>query len=107
MSRTEAHFRFSGTTPSLHATTELKHKTVDMADNNSPEEQPLTQQPESPADQAGILPPGHWANTLDHEDEALGEDKPDSTVSITSSVLRYRTIHGRTYHSERGNAQYW
>lgn len=30
-----------------------------------------------------------------------------STASISSSIFKYRTIHGRTYHSENGNAQYW
>jgi hypothetical protein len=39
-------------------------------------------------------------------DSSLGT-LSESTASITSSILRYRTIHGRTYHSERGNAQYW
>jgi hypothetical protein len=46
-------------------------------------------------------------DTDDDADSALGEDYSESTASITSSILRYRTIHGRTYHSERGNAQYW
>lgn len=41
------------------------------------------------------------------EDSALGVNFADSTASLTSSILRYRTIHGRTYHSERGNSQYW
>lgn len=40
-------------------------------------------------------------------DSALGYDLPESTASLTSSILRYRTVHGRTFHSERGNAQYW
>ncbi|KAL2672927.1 hypothetical protein Neosp_013645 [[Neocosmospora] mangrovei] len=40
-------------------------------------------------------------------DSALGPDAESSTASITSSILQYRTIHGRTYHSERGNAFYW
>ena len=26
---------------------------------------------------------------------------------MASSILKYRTILGRTYHGERGNAQYW
>jgi ubiquinone/menaquinone biosynthesis C-methylase UbiE len=26
---------------------------------------------------------------------------------MTSSILHYRTIHGRTYHSDKGNAEYW
>ena len=41
------------------------------------------------------------------DDSALGSDVASSTASVTSSILRYRTIHGRTFHSERGNAQYW
>lgn len=31
----------------------------------------------------------------------------NATESLSSSVLAYRTIQGRTYHSERGNAHYW
>lgn len=44
----------------------------------------------------------------DDEDSAFG-DAVSSTDSITSSILEYRTIHGRTYHSDSvpGNAQYW
>ena len=34
-------------------------------------------------------------------------DVAESTASITSSILKYRNIQGRTYHSEIGNAQYW
>ncbi|KAF5695635.1 methyltransferase [Fusarium denticulatum] len=41
------------------------------------------------------------------DDPGLGEDSESSTASITSSILHYRTITGRTYHSERGNAAYW
>lgn len=29
------------------------------------------------------------------------------TASLSSSVLHYRTIHGRTFHSNRGQAEYW
>ncbi|CAH0046613.1 unnamed protein product [Clonostachys solani] len=48
--------------------------------------------------------------------EILPDDDPDvtdddlstnATESLSSSVLAYRTIQGRTYHSERGNAHYW
>ena len=89
------------------------------------------------SERAGILPPHHWTAHVcgrghglfqttpspahasqdaradadaDHDDDgdsALGDDDADSTASLTSSILRYRSIHGRTYHSERGNAQYW
>ncbi|CEI61680.1 hypothetical protein FVEN_g2746 [Fusarium venenatum] len=51
-------------------------------------------------------------DTVPEEDEddidpGLGADAESSTASITSSILHYRTINGRTYHSERGNAAYW
>ena len=59
-----------------------------------------------------ILPPSHWAAAQedDDQDSALGDDDSSllsSTASLSSSIFRYRTLHGRTYHSERGNAQYW
>ncbi|KAF4998523.1 hypothetical protein FDECE_11764 [Fusarium decemcellulare] len=41
------------------------------------------------------------------DDSALGANPAESTESITSSILQYRTINGRTFHSERGNARYW
>lgn len=44
---------------------------------------------------------------LDDGDSALGDDIESSTASINSSILEYRTIRGRTYHSDRGNAFYW
>ena len=40
-------------------------------------------------------------------DSAFDESIRSSTASITSSILNYRTLEGRTYHSERGNALYW
>lgn len=45
--------------------------------------------------------------TQDDLDSALGEDAASSTASISSSILQYRTINGRTYHSDRGSNQYW
>ncbi|KAK3988020.1 TAM domain-containing protein [Cladorrhinum sp. PSN332] len=72
----------------------------------------------SPASRSGttsprdFLPASHWAAAAAEEspeaetDSVLGSIT-DSTESLTSSVVAYRTIHGRTYHSERGNAQYW
>ncbi|KAI5459529.1 S-adenosyl-L-methionine-dependent methyltransferase [Mariannaea sp. PMI_226] len=40
-------------------------------------------------------------------DSALGTDDESTTASLSSSILHYRTINGRTYHSERGNSLYW
>ena len=69
--------------------------------------------PGEPALVAAVLPADHWAQFNQDDDDntdadsALGNDVESSTVSISSSILRYRTLHGRTYHSERGDAQYW
>ncbi|KAF4428785.1 methyltransferase [Fusarium acutatum] len=55
----------------------------------------------------------HWEQ-LNEQEEAGNNDADsvisnpaESTASMTSSILSYRTIQGRTFHSERGNAQYW
>ena len=40
-------------------------------------------------------------------DSTLGDDAASSTASLTASILEYRTFHGRTYHSNQGNALYW
>ncbi|KAL9565869.1 hypothetical protein ACKAV7_010051 [Fusarium commune] len=60
-------------------------------------------------DVSGLLPPEHWAEVaeeLGDTDSALGDDTAESTASITSSILQYRNINGRTYHHDIGNAQY-
>ncbi|KAH7140367.1 S-adenosyl-L-methionine-dependent methyltransferase [Dactylonectria estremocensis] len=65
------------------------------------------------AAEAGFLPPQHWAQVAEElaaegdADSALGDDAAESTASITSSILDYRTLHGRTYHKDIGGAQYW
>ncbi|KAI1174817.1 S-adenosyl-L-methionine-dependent methyltransferase [Nemania sp. FL0916] len=64
---------------------------------------------------AGVLPPSHWAQVPQDEEEddyddvdsAYGDENASSTASLSASILEYRTVHGRTYHSERGNAQSW
>ncbi|KAK1709457.1 S-adenosyl-L-methionine-dependent methyltransferase [Colletotrichum acutatum] len=61
---------------------------------------------------AGILPAEHWVQAArdaandDDADSALGDDNASSTASITSTILQYRKIHGRTFHGEVGDAQY-
>ncbi|KAI1416225.1 S-adenosyl-L-methionine-dependent methyltransferase [Hypoxylon sp. FL1857] len=40
-------------------------------------------------------------------DSALGDDAGSSTASLSASILEYRTIHGRRFHSTRGNTDYW
>ncbi|KAK1991146.1 methyltransferase domain-containing protein [Colletotrichum falcatum] len=64
-------------------------------------------------DAAGILPAEHWAQAAQEAaddgdaDSALGDDAASSTASISSTILQYRKIHGRTFHGEVGDAQYW
>ncbi|KAF5976091.1 methyltransferase [Fusarium coicis] len=60
-----------------------------------------------------LHPVTHWEQ-LNEQEEAENNDADsiisnpaESTASMTSSILSYRTIQGRTFHSERGNAQYW
>ncbi|KAH7121481.1 S-adenosyl-L-methionine-dependent methyltransferase [Dactylonectria macrodidyma] len=67
----------------------------------------------APADAtSGLLPPQHWTqidepeNDVGENDSALG-DNISSTASLSSLILHYRTINGRRFHSEQGNAQYW
>ncbi|KAH7133077.1 S-adenosyl-L-methionine-dependent methyltransferase [Dactylonectria estremocensis] len=68
----------------------------------------------SPPATSTILPPStgfkshRFAQGQDDADtDSTLDDNASSTASITSSILEYRTIHGRTYHSEQGNAHYW
>ncbi|KAL6408436.1 hypothetical protein AUP68_08293 [Ilyonectria robusta] len=56
-----------------------------------------------------LLPPQHWVETAEDDDDAdsaLG-DTQSSTASVTSNILNYRTILGRRFHSEQGDAHYW
>ncbi|KAF7553683.1 hypothetical protein G7Z17_g3425 [Cylindrodendrum hubeiense] len=47
--------------------------------------------------------------THDDADSTLSSDMQSSTASLTASIIEYRTIHGRTFHSQRGpgDAEYW
>ncbi|KAK0641361.1 S-adenosyl-L-methionine-dependent methyltransferase [Cercophora newfieldiana] len=65
-----------------------------------------SKQPESQIE-VGILPPGHWARQgAGRKAEDVSDDSSSTTESLSSSILEYRTIHGRTYQSER-HADYW
>lgn len=57
-----------------------------------------------------VFPAEHWAQQAiadDDADSTLGTELPPSIASITSSIRKYRTLYGRTYHSEQGHARYW
>lgn len=54
-------------------------------------------------DPAGVLSGEYWLQQGLPEsdiDSTLGSDDESSTTSIASSILHYRTINGRTYHSD-------
>lgn len=54
-----------------------------------------------------IEPSNEPGEYFDDGDSALGSDAGSSTGSITSSIMHYRTVNGRTYHNDRTSAQYW
>ncbi|KAF5656769.1 methyltransferase, partial [Fusarium heterosporum] len=88
---------------------------MSAAPAEAPEPGNVTAQADNaPADSAPaqeMLAPTHWENPNAGDDSdtdsSLGDDVASSTASINSSILDYRTINGRTYHAERGEAQYW
>ncbi|KAI1502024.1 S-adenosyl-L-methionine-dependent methyltransferase [Biscogniauxia marginata] len=73
-----------------------------------PGQQQQHQQPEEPALIAAVVPEEELAEEdNDDGDSALGSDAASSTNSISASIMEYRTIQGRTYHSERHNSSYF
>ncbi|KAI6758635.1 hypothetical protein HG530_010875 [Fusarium avenaceum] len=75
---------------------------------------PTTQADKAPSTPQPLHPVTHWENlaaTADVDgndrDSVITSNTVESTASMTSSILSYRTIQGRTFHSERGNAHYW
>ncbi|KAF5024547.1 hypothetical protein F66182_3310 [Fusarium sp. NRRL 66182] len=83
-----------------------------MSSNNpsSPQGESPTAQHDETTEQAIIPDDARSDNgsiARNDADSAIGEEDADSTASITSSILEYRTIRGRTFHSEIGNAFYW
>jgi hypothetical protein len=43
----------------------------------------------------------------DSDSATVDDDAFSSTASVSSSILQYRTIKGRTYHSDRHNSDYY
>lgn len=45
---------------------------------------------------------------VDDNDSTVGSDAASSTASISSSILQYRNVLGRTYHSDSvTDGEYW
>lgn len=82
------------------------------------EETERTEGTEAPPPPSEILPASHWAqipladepqdNATDagDGDSAFG-DVASSTASLSESIMEYRNIHGRTFHSNVGVAESW
>ncbi|KAK4207959.1 S-adenosyl-L-methionine-dependent methyltransferase [Rhypophila decipiens] len=49
----------------------------------------------------------HFEDEESDTDSRFGGDAESSTASVSSSILEYRKIHGRTFHSDRYDSQYW
>ncbi|KAK4240966.1 hypothetical protein C8A03DRAFT_12786 [Achaetomium macrosporum] len=67
-------------------------------------------EPSSSPAEAEILPASHWQQIepeqFDDNDSGYS-DMLSSTASLSSTILEYRTLHGRTYHGSIGNAEAW
>ncbi|KXJ85778.1 S-adenosyl-L-methionine-dependent methyltransferase [Microdochium bolleyi] len=70
-----------------------------------PETQPEAQPDVQAAEPIAVNPDAQALE--DDADSTLGTDAASSTDSIASSILKYRTIQGRTYHSERQTTEYF
>ncbi|XXH05334.1 hypothetical protein Hte_011760 [Hypoxylon texense] len=82
---------------------------VETTETTAPTDAPTP--PPAATEVPDILPASHWTqapqvNESD-EDSSYGDDIISSTASLSSSILDYRTLHGRTFHSQRGNAESW
>ncbi|KAK3954390.1 S-adenosyl-L-methionine-dependent methyltransferase [Pseudoneurospora amorphoporcata] len=65
-----------------------------------------------PSEPTNLLSGSHWGEQElpldDDADSTLGSDAESSTASLASSIMKYRTFKGRTYHSDAATDQeYW
>ncbi|KAK1777732.1 S-adenosyl-L-methionine-dependent methyltransferase [Copromyces sp. CBS 386.78] len=62
---------------------------------------------------AGILPASHWTDEPMEEEDTVDDGASSigsftsTTASLSSTIFEYRTVHGRTYHGDVGNAESW
>ncbi|KAI4863056.1 S-adenosyl-L-methionine-dependent methyltransferase [Hypoxylon rubiginosum] len=61
----------------------------------------------TPADASDWMQTETDQDAPDDGDSAIGDEAESSTASLSASIQEYRTIHGRRYHSIRGNTDYW
>ncbi|KAK3947035.1 S-adenosyl-L-methionine-dependent methyltransferase [Pseudoneurospora amorphoporcata] len=69
----------------------------------------VPRQPSEPTN-LSLLSGAHWGEQEvdDDNDSILGSDAESSTASISSSIMQYRNVLGRTYHSDLvTDGEYW
>ncbi|KAI8687668.1 hypothetical protein NCS55_00018700 [Fusarium keratoplasticum] len=76
-----------------------------MSPTKSPSPAPLVSS--SPPRGEPIIAADDADDNFDDADSALGSDAASSTASVTASILEYRTIQGRTFHSDRHSTEYF
>ncbi|KAK1775506.1 hypothetical protein QBC45DRAFT_453974 [Copromyces sp. CBS 386.78] len=83
-------------TPGPASPTEAKSPTPGPAS-------PVPRQPSEPTN-LSLLSGAHWGEQEvdDDNDSTLGSDAENSTASISSSIIQYRNVLGRTYYSDSG-----
>ncbi|KIL85357.1 hypothetical protein FAVG1_11313 [Fusarium avenaceum] len=98
-----------------------KTQTPRSRGSKSPDKHPAKSPSRSPRNTSpsvgdpNILSASHWQQLAekdegvveDDDDSLIGQSLLSSTDSVTSSIFEYRKLHGRTFHHEIGNAQYW
>ncbi|KAA8622111.1 hypothetical protein SMACR_09744 [Sordaria macrospora] len=76
----------------------------------SPMPAPTSPVGDESSEPVGLLSGAHWGQQEVDEDNdlTLGSDTESSTASISSSILHYRNVLGRTYHSDSvTDTEYW
>ncbi|KAK3391895.1 S-adenosyl-L-methionine-dependent methyltransferase [Sordaria brevicollis] len=79
----------------------------------SPKKASGASSPAAEVDTSDALTGAHWLEQEELErsedaDSSLGSDAESSTASVASSIFAYRTILGRTYHSDAATStEYW
>ncbi|EAA30865.1 UMTA [Neurospora crassa OR74A] len=77
----------------------------------SPTSIPTSPEHDVPSEPVALIAGSHWGQQEvvdDDTDSALGVDAQSSTASIATSILHYRNVLGRTYHSDSvTDGEYW
>lgn len=92
-----------------------KGKSSPRSPAKSPKEAAAAGSPGGPSEApADILPASYWREVPveehhegDDDADSAFDDAQSSTASLTESILQYRNLHGRTYHSNIGHAEAW